>query len=379
MPTERIKICFVLNSPRLGGAEKRILALVRNIDRSRFAVSLIFFNAAGEYARFIPDGIEVKNLAFSSPVPNPIWIWRLARAFQTLAPHVIFSGMGYPNLMSLLAHQVSRIPAAVVINEGSVLREHLLGDPWSAVKKALCRWLYPKAARIIFPTQAVWEDLENFLKITFSQGLVIPNFIDDKHIAAMLDEPDGPFSPTSPGRKIVISVARLERVKDMELALKALTELQKSLRCEYWILGTGEEEGRLKILVKELGLTETVKFLGFQENPYHYLKKADVFLLTSRSEAFPCALLEAMFCHKPCVVSYFNGSVADIIRQDVDGIIVKERSAEKFAGALQRVLSDEASAQRLGASAGKAVEKYLASKIVRQYEDLFLKIKSGNA
>lgn len=374
MPSTRVRICFVLNSPRLGGAEKRILALVRNINRARFAVSLIFFDAGGEYAPFIPAETAITNLAFSPRLPNPIRIWKLAGAFKKADPHLIFSGMGYPNLMSLLAHKISGVKAAIVINEVSVLREHLAGDPSRGLKRGLCRWLYPAADRIIFPAQAVWDDLENFLKVKFHQGLVIPNFIDDEHITAMLREPQQPMPAPEGDRRIVISVSRLERVKDLDLALTAFAELPKSLRCEYWIVGTGEEESRLKNRVRELGLEATVRFLGFQENPYHDLQKADVFLLTSRSEAFPCALLEAMFCHKPCVISYFNASVEEIVETQITGIIVKERSPASFAAALRRVLEDRPYAQRLGAAAGKAVEKYLASNVVRRYENLFLEI-----
>ena len=110
-------------------------------------------------------------------------------------------------------------------------------------------------------------------------------------------------------RKFTIcNVARLSAIKKQDRLIKAIKILKdKGCDIELWILGTGDEFHKLKKLVSELSLIETVQFKGFQPNPYPYIKASDVFVLSSDTEGYPTVICEALCLGKPIVSTRITG------------------------------------------------------------------------
>jgi glycosyltransferase involved in cell wall biosynthesis len=106
---------------------------------------------------------------------------------------------------------------------------------------------------------------------------------------------------------------------------------------------------------------------GFQGNPWKYIARADVFALTSRYEGFGNVLVEAMACGVPVVVTSSPGPL-EIVRDNVDGVIVREHTAAAVAAALEAVLTDERRRASMAAAAKEASRRFALPSIAAQYD-----------
>ncbi len=175
---------------------------------------------------------------------------------------------------------------------------------------------------------------------------VIHNGVQDVATSLLADPAASPVR--------LVSVARLEAPKDHRTLLRALSLLQQ----EQWTLdlvGDGPLEGELKSLTRELGLSERVNFLGYQRDPAGRLACGHVFVLATRSEAFPRSVLEAMRAGLPVVASRVGG-IPEAVSQGVEGLLVPPGEIEDLAAALRRLLRAPALRRELGARARRAYE-----------------------
>ena len=202
---------------------------------------------------------------------------------------------------------------------------------------------------------------------------MIPNCIDSNFIQKKLSEsPDNSEHNLKFDHPIIVSVGRLEREKAFDVALKAFSMVREKMPCYYWILGKGSQEAHLKQIAADLNISDSVYFLGFQDNPYMFLKHTDVFLLTSQYEGFSNALLEAMYCGVPCVVTKYDTSITAFIRNDIDGLLVDVDNPENIAQGVEKLLNDQSLRQEIGAQAQKKMQQYTIDNIIKQYEELFM-------
>jgi len=137
------------------------------------------------------------------------------------------------------------------------------------------------------------------------------------------------------------------------------------------IVGHGSGRASLKDLANRLGIQDTVLFLGKKDRVVEYLQCADLFVFPSVSEGMSNALLEAMACGMPVVVTDIAGN-REVVRHLENGILVKPKEPQQLAYALQAVLNDEDLAQHLSTQARKTVEEgYSIEKVVERYIDVY--------
>lgn len=135
-------------------------------------------------------------------------------------------------------------------------------------------------------------------------------------------------SRTSASKKIILSVGRLHQSKNYASALKSISKIKK-LDFEYWIAGEGELEEELKRLVVNLGIQNSVKFLGYVKDIPFLLQKADIFLIPSQWEGFGLAAVEAMNASLPSVVANVPG-LGDLIQEDGEDAFLVDPSDENI-------------------------------------------------
>jgi glycosyltransferase involved in cell wall biosynthesis len=137
-----------------------------------------------------------------------------------------------------------------------------------------------------------------------------------------------------PDEFIVVCAARLSEQKGIDILLRALSEvLRNGVRCKCVIVGEGPLKNELLKQTRELGLSGCVLFEGFRHDVRPYLQAGSVFVLTSYSEGLPLAVLEALACGLPCVVTDVGGN-AEAITNNVDGLLVAPGSVEAVANAV---------------------------------------------
>ena len=173
-----------------------------------------------------------------------------------------------------------------------------------------------------------------------------------------------------PGQR-VLAIGRLERQKGFDLLLHAFRVVrQEHPAAELWIVGEGSERHRLQDLAERLGLTPHVRFLGWLPDVWEVLADADVFVLSSRYEGFPNALLEAMACGVACAAFDCPSGPGDIVRHEVDGLLVPAGSVAGLAAAMANLLADERLRRRLGTAARAVTDRFDRHSYVRSWLDV---------
>lgn len=176
------------------------------------------------------------------------------------------------------------------------------------------------------------------------------------------------------GRNVIFSGA-LEKRKGLDVFLMAWGEILKVFpESRLTIIGKGQEEAGLKGLAKELGLEDTVFFLGAVENVPSYLRDADLFVLPSYQEGMPNALLEAMACGLPVVATRIGG-VVDVVKDGENGLLVEPGDHVSLAEAVLRILGDGCFAGEIASNALKTIrEGYSLKGIVPRYIELYKRL-----
>ena len=176
---------------------------------------------------------------------------------------------------------------------------------------------------------------------------VIYNIISARFMRQMA-EVSADFGDSFTGPRI-LTIARLSHQKGLDLALLAAMLMKKrGYAFRWYIIGVGPEEADLKLQAKELGLSETVVFLGERGNPYPFLRACDIYAQTSRFEGKSIAVDEAMVMARPILLTDFS-TAADQIDSEKNGLIVP-MTPEGIAEGLQRLLSDGALRERFTAA-----------------------------
>lgn len=138
---------------------------------------------------------------------------------------------------------------------------------------------------------------------------------------------------------ILLAAGRLVEVKDYPTLLKAVAIVKETTPIRLVILGEGKLRSELELLIKKLGLSDTVQMLGYVSNPYKYMRNSKAFILSSVREGFPNSMVEAMACGN-AIISTDCGGAAEILENGKWGELVPVRNPEKMAIAIKKVLDD---------------------------------------
>lgn len=142
-------------------------------------------------------------------------------------------------------------------------------------------------------------------------------------------------------------------------------------------MGEGEDRGRLEYLIKELKLENDVSLLGFVENPYAYMQRSDVFVLSSRWEGFGNVLVEAMACGCPVVSTNCPSGPAEILGNGEYGILVPVGDVEKMAKSIIKILTNKELREELSNKALKRAKEFHVEKAVEKYLQIFSEVCMG--
>jgi glycosyltransferase involved in cell wall biosynthesis len=246
------------------------------------------------------------------------------------------------------------------------------GTNWAqrSRRRAALRWAFSGRTTLVGVSRAGAKALEDGLKLPRGRVLVVPNGVPPSRLRGTdVRRELGLDADTL----LLVSVGNLYPVKGHDILLRALARLDPA-KAGNWsiaIAGRGGEEPRLRAQVAELGLSSRVRFLGFRTDVGDILAAANLFVLPSRSESHPLAVLEAMFAGLPIIAAAVGG-VPDTIRHDVEGLLVPPVDPEALAVAIQDLLSDPCRRSRLGkAAAERARADFTVEAMADAYERLY--------
>ena len=177
-------------------------------------------------------------------------------------------------------------------------------------------------------------------------------------------------------RRRITAIGRLHPQKGFDLLLKAFSICAKKYP-DLWVapsfLEEGQERSFLEALILELGLKDQVNLKGIKD-PILFLRETDLFVMSSRFEGFPLALVEAMACNLAVISTDCPSGPGEIIRDGINGVLVPPNNVNALASAMERLMGDPTARQCLGKHAIEVSERFGIKKIAGMWDNLLIKV-----
>jgi GalNAc-alpha-(1->4)-GalNAc-alpha-(1->3)-diNAcBac-PP-undecaprenol alpha-1,4-N-acetyl-D-galactosaminyltransferase len=367
--TQPRRILIVVGSLAPGGTERVAALLAGHWAARGLAVSLLTYSGEKPDHYSLPASVNRlrinllwESAGLASRAVSEFRRRRLLRESITRSgPDVILSFGEATNVRVLSA--AFGLGTPVVVSERVDPRQYAVPRSWHVLR----RLLYPLARFVVVQTESVAQWARAFLAA--SKVRVIPN-------------PVRPISPRSERpatmghRRSVVAVGRLAEQKGFDVLLDAYA--RSKLTAAGWqlvILGDGPERDALQRRIDELGLQGAVLMPGVVKNTEQWLQHAQLFVLSSRFEGFPNALLEAMQCGLPVAAFDCPSGPGEIVRHEQTGLLVPAGDVEALAAAIARLAGDADLRQRLGSAAAADVSsRFSLQHIGSMWEELLVGI-----
>lgn len=371
------KILFVIPSLAGGGAEKVLITLLKRLDRSLFEPSLVVFDDRNDYRGDMPKDIQVisfQNVQKAGMIGHMRLVISLAALMRRDRPEVVCSFMEYANHLCSLAKWLSMRSSSLFYTQHNMMSNNY--KPGRLRSRTVVLWimryvLYPTTRKVVCVSRGVMEDYITRWGLPREKAVVIynPIEIDKIQLMAQMDLDHPWFKGNS---SVIIACGRLVPQKNYPLLLRSLSmALKHHPELKLVVLGEGELRNELILLAEELGIANSVNFLGFVPNPYQYMIRSKCLVLSSDWEGFGNVLVEAMACGIPVIATRCPSGPEEIITHGINGILVSMKNANELSEALIRMVTTRG----LGAAyalAGRArALDFDAEKITRQYAGLF--------
>jgi glycosyltransferase involved in cell wall biosynthesis len=362
-------------------------------------VDLIVCRAGGELRDQVPNGVRLVELRRASPriwsrlrvlaadpaglasllrpVLLPIrptskvrYLPDLVRYLRRERPQVLLSAMTDMNLAALWARRLARVPTELVISEHINLSQSVQAAfnrrkwRYRFLPPLLAR-TYPWAEAIIAVSIGVADDLSTLAEIPRERILTIYNPVVtpdlEEKSRALCDHPW--FAPGSP--PVLLAVGRFTAQKDLPTLLRAFARVRRMRPVRLLLLGEGEERTKLEALVRELGVAADVALPGFVLNPFPYMARAAMLVLSSLHEGLAMVVIEALACGCPVVSTDCPSGPAEILEGGRYGALVPVGDVEAMAKAIHAALDGTHDPELLKTRAAefsleRAAERYLA-------------------
>jgi glycosyltransferase involved in cell wall biosynthesis len=291
---------------------------------------------------------------------------KLRKILQNAAPDIVISFMNRTNVSVLLATAGLKIP--VVVTEHCDPAQARLNSAW----RCLRRVAYPLASALVSVSCGVDA---HFSWLPAHKRRVIYNPIPVLDFAS---DPQDPRVDMEPGKKYLVGMGRLIGEKGFDLFIQAFSKLAD--RYPNWdaiILGEGAQRQALTQLAENCGLDARVLMPGRFKNPFSILEQCDLFVLSSRSEGFPCALIEAMACGLPAVAFACPHGPEEIVRHGEDGLLVPPQDIDALAAALERLIVDENRRREMAERARQNMDRFRLEAIMNEWDALIAEKTDG--
>ncbi len=240
-----------------------------------------------------------------------------------------------------------------VVSERNDPRRQSLGPIWDFLRRVV----YPWADLVTANSRGALDTLAEF--VARDRLLYVPN---------PLTRPP-PLEAVILTAPTIFTIGRLSHQKAHDVLLKAFALFHTThLGWRLAIMGEGQQKASLLALTAELGIMDFVDWIGKQPDPYAWLRAARIFVLASRYEGSPNALLEAMSCGLPCIISDGSPGPLELIENGISGAVVQSENPVALAATLARLADDRVLAKELGDAARERVKSFDPSVVMEVWE-----------
>lgn len=345
-----------------GGAERVMALLARGLSSEKYELHLGVVTQSDAGATELPEWVAIHTLGATRVRAAAL---RLVGLVRQIRPDVILSGMFHLNFLAILLRPFFPRNTRLLVRQNSTVSSALRLDGQPRFTCLLYRVLYRRADRVICQTRAMAEDLVRELGLGENQLAILPNPVDVEEICKTVVGQQGAWRGAGPH---LVAVGRLSAEKGFDLLLRALVLVRAQFPgAKLTICGAGPEEAALKAESRALGLEPEVDFAGHVEQPWRKLSIATLFVLCSRHEGLPNALLEAAAAGLPIVALPSSEGVVELLREQPGVWLATETSAPALAACLLTALAVLKPGERFAHS---FVEKFRLDRAIPAYEEL---------
>lgn len=314
----------------VGGAERMSVLIGKLLPKDKFEIQYVVIGRLKMIYNILPEGYVVDCI----PVPNKyafstlrIW-WKILRE----KPDMVFS--------SQVAYNPRVIVAAKLAGCRVVVRSSGMVSDYRGSRLRDVKLTYPWADRLIAQQENMRMEMLQMLKVNPEKVVTIHNPLDCSEIEKLGAAP----SPYPEKNEVIfVEVASVNHRKAQDVAIKAFSIVKSAIpNASLYFVGFYHEDSvyfqKLQQLIDELGLKECIHFVGYEKNPFMWVKNADCFVFPSRAEGLPNALVEASYLNVPCAAARCLPIVDDIIKDGQNGYVVDVEDADAMARAMIKAI-----------------------------------------
>ena len=327
------KVLFFMPST-VGGAERMTVLIAKMLPQEEFEVKFVVVGKTlGDIVKYIPEGYPVRLLRIKK-----IWyggIIRLWRVVREEKPDIVFSSLLYLNARLILVSKACQ-------NKVIVRNNIDLSRTLSKINKLLVRLTYKWADRVIAQQKEMHDEIISYTGLQEGKVTTLHNPIDYEYIHECI-KATNPFPKEAQNQFKYIWTARFSSQKGQDLLVQAFNILhQEKPDAHLYLLGKYDNNSPYyKSIIEYIqnhDIQGFVHFLGFDSNPYRWIKYADCFVMPSRFEGLPNALIDAMYLGKPVVATRCIPVIDRIVKDGYNGVIVESENVEAIAEGMKKAL-----------------------------------------
>jgi glycosyltransferase involved in cell wall biosynthesis len=344
--SELQKVALFIHKIDTYGVGRIYLNLAKSFVVAGWDVDLVVSEDSGEHQSILSDRMRIVLLKTPRLASSLSWkgVLEFSQYLKTVKPTAVLSFLHYNNEIAILAKYLSGEPVKVVVTDHSILSKTTAAATRKSRKliPLIARFLYPFADDIIAVSQSVKEDLVALLGIEPSRIQVIYNPIIESDLIQKSQENIAHPWFMEKDRPIILAVGRLAPEKDFSTLIHAFAEVRRHHSARLIILGDPakhNDKQTLVDLVAQLGLAEDVLFQGFTDNPYAYMAKSDVLVVSSQWEGLSNVVIESFALNLP-IVSTCCGGPVELLDYGNYGILVPVGDVLAMAKGISAALSD---------------------------------------
>ncbi len=328
----RKKIIFVLPLLYPGGAERALISLANHINRDGFESEMVVLDDRGSLKDWIYPDIPLHSLGGVSVFTGYL---KLLKKLKELKPDIVMTTMVHSNFLLMFMKPFfpkTKFIIREAVVPSSILKKH---KKKSLLLRALYKFLYPKADKVISPSQDIIDEFKTVIRIDTKNHRLLYNQVDTLSITNALQK--NLVQEAKENTLNFVCAGRLHYQKGYDRLICALKDFKPACPWKLVIMGDGEERERLEALVVSLGLEQQVYFAGNVSIPWSIITNADCLLLPSRWEGMPNVVLESLFCGTPVIASADANGVSEIQSHCVIGDVQIAQNMDDFIQILLQV------------------------------------------
>ncbi len=345
-----MKLFILIPSLEKGGIERSMSRLSRGLLDSGWDVSIISEKPSKESISYFDERVKLLSLGSSfinqnsniifSIFKNILYYFKIKKYIKKYSPDVLLAVKNIP--VSIFLKIILKNKFKLIIREAvnpkysSITQRSLLSRIFVNNLKKL---LYPKADNIIAISEGVKQSLVKNFNLDSSKIQTIYNpSADEKILSLAKEDIDRDLISNRP---LIVSIGRLTKQKNHITLLKAFNKIHSNIDCNLYIIGEGSERRNLEKFIKNNNIDDKVKLLGYQNNPWKFLSKSNLFVLPSIWEGFGNVIVESMLIGIPVISSDCPSGPREILNNGKSGKLFQVGDYNHLANIIEEIISSD--------------------------------------